>query len=69
MSGRNAKRPNDITKRLITDIVLMCDNFRLLLHNNRLNNGERINRMEGMPMMRCNLRGKGKIPAPAIDME
>jgi hypothetical protein len=69
MFGRNANRPNDITKRLRIDIVLLYENFRLLLHNNRLNNGERINRMEGMPMMRCNLRGKGKIPAPAIDIE
>lgn len=38
-------------------------------HKNRLINGENISRIEGIPVISCNLSGNGNIPAPAIDIE
>jgi hypothetical protein len=51
------------------DICLTCGRHRVLPQNNELSKGDRINNMEGIPMIRCILRGRGKIPAPAMDAE
>jgi hypothetical protein len=65
----NAKNPSDITRNMSTDISLMYDRCRDAPQRNKLKRGERTNRMDGIPMMRCNLSGKGKTAAPAIDTE
>jgi hypothetical protein len=65
----NAKNPSDITKKLNMDICLMCNRCPDVLHRTRLSKGERTNKMEGIPMTKCNLSGNGKTTAPAIDIE
>ena len=55
--------------RLVIAISLKFDSCPFLFHKNRLTNGERTNRIDGIPIYRCNLSGNGKIPAPAIDTE
>ena len=68
-SGMKAKKPRDIINNPTADIAIMFGRFFSLLHKNKLINGERNKIVEGNPIIRCNLNGKGNIPAPAIDME
>ena len=68
MFGMKARNPRDMTKRLTRDMSRRCGIRRALVHKSKLNNGERTSRIEGIPRMRCNLRGKGKIPAPPMEM-
>jgi hypothetical protein len=65
----NAKNPNDITKRLNIDISRMFNRCCDLPHKSKLKRGERTNKTEGIPMIKCNLRGNGNTAAPAIDNE
>ena len=50
-------------------IFLFIADRLLLFHNNKLNKGENIRRIEGIPIISCSRRGKGNIAAPAIDTE
>ena len=53
--------------RLKIAIRVKLNNCPCLFHKRRLMKGEKINGTDGMPIFRCNLRGNGNIPAPAID--
>jgi hypothetical protein len=67
-SGMKAKKPRDIMRKPTTDIILIYGRFLSLLHKNKLINGERNKVVEGKPIIRCNFKGNGNMPAPAIDM-
>jgi hypothetical protein len=69
MSGVYTRNPNDITKKAMMDICFTRGRRRVLLHNSKLSSGDRIKSIEGIPMIKCSLRGRGNIPAPAIDTE
>ena len=50
-------------------IFLFIAERPLPFHNNKPSKGENIRRIEGIPIISCNRRGKGNIAAPAIDTE
>ena len=56
-------------KKTSIDMGLIHAGLLFPLHKIRPSKGENITRMEGIPMIKCNLRGKGNIAAPAIDTE
>ena len=58
-----------MTKKLNSAICRICAGRFSPFHKIRASKGEKINSIEGMPMSRCNRRGKGNIAAPAIDTE
>jgi hypothetical protein len=51
------------------DIFSIPDNSLLFFQRKKLDIGEKINRTEGIPMIKCILRGNGNTAAPAIDTE
>ncbi len=69
ISGKKANNPSDMINRHSTDMIRISGNSPFLLQKNRLVKGEKNNRIEGIPMYRCSLSGKGNMAAPAIDSE
>ena len=69
IEGKKARNPSDIVANATHAITFRFDGESPWDQRSKAARGERTKRTEGMPKIPCRRKGRGKRPAPAIEME
>jgi len=69
IEGEKARNPRDMMANATHAAALRWEGECVFDQRNRAVSGERTKKMEGIPKIPCRRKGKGKRPAPAMEME